>query len=399
MNVDVLMNQQQLVVSTQGMHRSTPSTHRTPTLTASPRGKKRKQSAVESSSPRQSHKITIKRKKPSTTAIPPPNDDRERDEIAKATLLSLTLNKTALAAEAQENIAKVQEKLEEEEIKKMVEGNEDEESYASEFADSVLNDDVDDFGTRIEPGSYKENPEKVDDDDTELETEKKDKEIEKNKTDEEMEKENKDDNAKKTNEVVTEKEIVNDVTCSMGIRKEHKQTPIPSPTRSPRNVSSSEKTVSKEFTTSVSPTTATISKVSSITKCKKRFISYRSKTLLGSIATMCRRRGLIHSHIKHKFVTYGFFMSKIREVLDHCNKVVPDVTFAKTKEMITQEMPRLVNLVINKDHKVDPINAKDMIAKEFATHRPKMIEDLFQKHMHNTTLNLYPTTSSSTARK
>nr|GEU41946.1 hypothetical protein [Tanacetum cinerariifolium] len=50
-NVDVPMNQPQLVVSTQGTHRSTPSANETPTLTASPQGKKRKQSVVESSSP------------------------------------------------------------------------------------------------------------------------------------------------------------------------------------------------------------------------------------------------------------------------------------------------------------------------------------------------------------
>nr|GEZ12261.1 copia protein [Tanacetum cinerariifolium] len=93
---------------------STPRAHRIPTLIASPQGKKWKQSVGESSSLRQSYKITIKRKKPT---------------------------------EAQENRAKVQEKLVDEEIDKMVEGNkgdEDDESYASEFADSVLNDDVDD---------------------------------------------------------------------------------------------------------------------------------------------------------------------------------------------------------------------------------------------------------------
>ncbi|GJR12190.1 hypothetical protein Tco_0794842 [Tanacetum coccineum] len=47
-NVVVLMNQPQPVVSTQGTHRSTPRAHRTPTLiAASPQGKKRKQSAGE----------------------------------------------------------------------------------------------------------------------------------------------------------------------------------------------------------------------------------------------------------------------------------------------------------------------------------------------------------------
>ncbi|GJS98293.1 retrovirus-related pol polyprotein from transposon TNT 1-94 [Tanacetum coccineum] len=61
--VDVLMNQPQLVVSTQGTHRSTPRAHRTPTVsTASPQGKKRKQIVGESSSPQKSLKITIRQK-------------------------------------------------------------------------------------------------------------------------------------------------------------------------------------------------------------------------------------------------------------------------------------------------------------------------------------------------
>nr|GEU48795.1 hypothetical protein [Tanacetum cinerariifolium] len=126
--VEVLMNQPQPVVSTQGTHDTTPRAHRIPTLTAAnPQGKKRKQSAKE-----------IK-----------------------------------------------------EEIEKMVVGDEDEESYASEFADSMLNDDVDDSGTRIEPGNHKENLEVVDDDDV---------------NDKEKQDESKDDNVEKTNVAAEEKE-------------------------------------------------------------------------------------------------------------------------------------------------------------------------------------------------
>ncbi|GJS03380.1 hypothetical protein Tco_0319888 [Tanacetum coccineum] len=107
------------------------------------------------------------------------------------------------------------------------------------------------------------------------------------------------DNVEETDKVVKEKDIVDDVMGSTEIRKEQKQIPIPLPTRSPRNVSSSDKIIFKKLTAIVSPTTATT--------------------------------------------------SKIREVLDHFNKVVHDTTFAKTKEMITQEMPRLVNHAVNKD--------------------------------------------------
>nr|GEW62321.1 hypothetical protein [Tanacetum cinerariifolium] len=200
------------------------------------------------------------------------------------------------------------------------------------------------------------------------------------KDDEEIKKEKKadtndndksDDNVKKTNEVVKEKDIVDDVTGSMEIRKEQKQTPIPSPSRSPRNISSSNKTVYAELTSTISPTIFTTSKDSSTTKRKKRSFSHKTKNLQGSIAGMCRRRGQIRSHIKNKFITHEFLISKIREVFDHCNKVVPDKRFAKTGEMINQEMPHLINLAVNKDREVDPINAKEMIAKEFATHGPK----------------------------
>ncbi|GJR61307.1 hypothetical protein Tco_1503469 [Tanacetum coccineum] len=119
---------------------TTPRAHRTPTLTdVSPQGKKRKQSVGEISSPRKSLKVTIRQKNHNTTLIPPPSDDIERGEIAKATLLSLTLHKTALDVVAQENVAK--------------------------FVDSMLNDDVDDSGARIEPKSHKENLEVIDDDD------------------------------------------------------------------------------------------------------------------------------------------------------------------------------------------------------------------------------------------
>ncbi|GKA17736.1 hypothetical protein Tco_0697573 [Tanacetum coccineum] len=230
--VDVPMNQPQPIVSTQGTYRSSPRAHGTPTLTAaSPEGKKRMQRAGET--------------------------------MAEATILSLTLHKIALAAEAQENIAKVQEKLDEEEIEKMVEGDEDEESYASEFVDSMINDDVDDSGTRKEPESHKEHLNNVNDDDENIKKEIKDDEIKKEK---------KNDDVEKTDEVVKEKDNDEGALDSMEFRNEKMQTPIPRPTRSPRTDLSSDKIISEELTAIVSPTTATTSKVSSTPKRKKRFI-------------------------------------------------------------------------------------------------------------------------------
>ncbi|GKB27531.1 hypothetical protein Tco_0866932 [Tanacetum coccineum] len=339
MKVVVPMNQPQPVVSTQGTNRNTPRAPRTPTVSASPQEtKKRKQTAGESSSRR----ITIKRKKQSTPSIPPPGDDRERDAIAEATLLSLTLHKTALLAEAQENIAKVQEKLDEEEIDKLVDGDDDDESSASSFANSVLNDDGDDTGSKLEPGSHKEYPEHVSDDD---EMKKKDEEVKKEiEVEEIMKEKNVDDtSAKKNEDVVMEKEVV-DMSGSQEIRKEQTQTPIPSPIRSPRNDLYSDKTISEELVNTVTPTTATSSKTPSTTTRQKKSFIAKTRRLPG-------------------------------KVIQHYDKIVPELTVTKTNEMLKKEMPLLVKLAVYKDREVSPVDISGM----------------------NTTLNLYPKTKSSTA--
>ncbi|GJT36087.1 retrovirus-related pol polyprotein from transposon TNT 1-94 [Tanacetum coccineum] len=185
-------------------------------------------------------------KKQTTTPIPPPGDDQERDEVAEAAILN------------------------EEEIEKMVEGDKDEESYASKFVDSMINDDVDVSGTKIEPESHKEYPENVSDNDEVIEKEMKDDEIEKEETNDDVE---------KTNAVVKEKDNDEGASGSMEFRNGKMQTPIPTPTRSTRKDLSSDKTTSEELTATVSPTTATTSKDSSTSKRKKRPISYKMKIL------------------------------------------------------------------------------------------------------------------------
>nr|GEW72335.1 hypothetical protein [Tanacetum cinerariifolium] len=69
-----------------------------------------------------------------------------------------------------------------EDIKKIVDG-EEEESYASEFANYVFLNDEKDSGTRLEPRSYKENPKTVDDDDGDVEERKDDKKDDNNDDD------------------------------------------------------------------------------------------------------------------------------------------------------------------------------------------------------------------------
>ncbi|GJZ86344.1 retrovirus-related pol polyprotein from transposon TNT 1-94 [Tanacetum coccineum] len=163
--------QPQPVVSTQGTHRTTPSAHRSPTFTAaSPQEKKRKQIAGEISSPRKLLKVTIKQRQ-------------------------------------------------------VVKGEQDKELYASELAASMLNDDVDDSGNRIEPGSHKESPKHVDDDD---EKEKKDETKDEDKY-----------NDDRIDHALVETQDMD----SLENRTEKMQTPIPTPPRSLRISLSSDKNI------------------------------------------------------------------------------------------------------------------------------------------------------------
>nr|GEW12393.1 hypothetical protein [Tanacetum cinerariifolium] len=152
MNVDVPINQPQLVISTQGTYRSTPRAHRHLPLLLVLKG-------------RRGSKLLE-------------NHAHQRDQTKKP---SKRRNKVQLQFHLLvmiERERRIQEKLDEKEIEKMVKGDDDKESYASEFAYSVLIDDVDDFGNKIEPGSHKDNLENIDDDD--------DEEIKKEKKDEEQ---------------------------------------------------------------------------------------------------------------------------------------------------------------------------------------------------------------------
>ncbi|GJZ44500.1 hypothetical protein Tco_0591755, partial [Tanacetum coccineum] len=287
--VDVLTIQPESVESTQGTHRK-PIATRTPNLFDDVVQKKRKgkQFDGETSTPRKSLKITIKQQKFISTTPLPPSDDQERDDIHKATLLSLALHKIAKIAEEQENMAAIEKKILEVDVDKLVQG-EDEESYASEFDNSVFLDE-EDFGTRIEHRSHKEIPEEVDDDDKE---EKKD------------DKKDDDDNDDHNDHALVKTQVLG----SSDTRTQKMQTPIPSPTRSPRTNLSSDKAPVEELAVFVTPTPATSSQ-----RCSKQ-ISSR------------------YTHISQALRRIVYLV---------LNDVVPKIASNTTNDLIDDNIPRIV---------------------------------------------------------
>nr|GFB97805.1 hypothetical protein [Tanacetum cinerariifolium] len=133
-------------------------------------------------------------------------------KIHEATLLSLTMHKTAKVAEEQENMAIVQEKLLED-INKML--DEDDDSDATKFDDPIYLNEEEDIGDRIELVSHKDKPKCVDNDD-----------------DAEEKKDDKKDDNNDDDDHTDHASIKVHVMGSSKIRQEKMQTPIPLPPRS-----------------------------------------------------------------------------------------------------------------------------------------------------------------------
>ncbi|GKC48245.1 hypothetical protein Tco_1065967, partial [Tanacetum coccineum] len=150
------------------------------------------------------------------------------------------IDKTAKAYEEQQNVAAVEQHMLDDDVEKLVEG-EEEESDGVDFADTVLLSD-EDFGNRLEPRSHKDEPKEINDDDDEKKDDK--------KGDDDNDDDDHDDHA-----LIRSRE-----SGSSEIKTEKMQTPIPSSPRSSRTDLSSDKAIAHKLMVSVTPTPATSSK-------------------------------------------------------------------------------------------------------------------------------------------
>ncbi|GJS93588.1 hypothetical protein Tco_0800556 [Tanacetum coccineum] len=350
------------------------------------RNKKRKQVAGETSSPRKSIKVTIKQKKPGTTSIPPPSDDKEREDIDEATLISLALHKTAITVEAQDNVAKVQEKIFEEDSSKLVDG-EDEESYASKFAYSMFQDYDDDSENKIDPRSHKEHPETVDDGDDENENKKKDDKKDDEKRDDD---EKKDDTKDKDNGDHIDHTLVGTQEAgSLEIKKEKMQTPIPSPSKSLRKNLSSKKTHSKELTDFITPSTATSSKA----QRKKRHISSKYEHIPGTIFRMCWQQGYMIQGMEKKYVTNSELWKVHGKADKVLHEVIPQIASRAIDDLIKNNLKRVVADTIIQERDAFQAEIKqlipalwDVLKRKFeksSTSTTSCRDDAFRPHYHD----------------
>ncbi|GJY84197.1 hypothetical protein Tco_0497573 [Tanacetum coccineum] len=239
--------------------------------------------------------------KPTSTTPLPLSDDREHDEIIEVTQLSLALDKTVKVYEEHQNMAIVEKKMLDENVEKLVDG--EEQSDGTDFADTVLLID-EDSSDRLELGSHKENSEKNHDDDDD-DVKKDDK------------KDDDDDNDDDDHDVHLL--IRTQVTGSLEIRTEKMHTPIPSPSRSPRIDLSSDMAIAQELTVSVSPTPTTSS------QDRTKPISRRYTHILGVVRRMCMRR-VVNAVKKERESSQDVVPALIsQEFVTHAPKIIEEL--------------------------------------------------------------------------
>ncbi|GKD02413.1 hypothetical protein Tco_1177387 [Tanacetum coccineum] len=224
-------------------------------------------------------------------------------------------------------------------------------NHASKFAASMINDDGDDSGTRIEPESHKENPEVIDDDDV-----------------------NDDDQKDKKKDDVGIHEM-----GGLENRTEKTQTPISTTPRSPRINLSSDKTIVQELTDTVSPSTTTTSK----DPHKKRHISSKHNHLLGALRRMCRRQGYMIRDMERKCVTTKEFWKVHRKVDQVLHEIIPQLAERATNDLIKGNLKRVMADTITQERDAFQSEVPALILKEFDAHAPKINKDLFKNYVQN----------------
>ncbi|GKB99248.1 hypothetical protein Tco_0985385 [Tanacetum coccineum] len=141
------------------------------------------------------------------------------------------------------------------------------------------------------------------------------------------------------------------------------QTPIPSPTRSPRKNLSSDKTISQELMETVSPSTATTSKA----QCKTRRISSNE---------------LWKVHGKVDKVLY---------------EIIPQIAEKDTKNVIEGNLKRIMADIVIQERDALQAEVPALVLKEFIDQTPQIIEELFKSYVSTNVIQVHPTTSTSTS--
>ncbi|GJU21370.1 retrovirus-related pol polyprotein from transposon TNT 1-94 [Tanacetum coccineum] len=325
--LDVPLTQSQPTESTQGTHRTT-SAPRSPNPATEP---------AESSVPKRStvihFRLPSRQSARLTPSVPVPTTEKADEMILQDTIqVSLAEHKSHEEQEARENVALVYEHLAAEEIEKLVENPENvDDSSPPRYDDTSIP------GTRLEPRSDKESPEveivqEKEEETTKVTEVEPDIVIPVNVDDEEDE---------ITDEVFELRRRAKGKNV-----EESRISPIPSPTRSPRNIStlvSSDTEKLQELTVthptpssgSFAPKLTKTNRLLSLIKAKpNRFKRY--KTFFHELQG---RYGYLFAHLKKRFMPRTSSDQLADNLHDVMMETLPSLVKEKVTEQVKKEVP------------------------------------------------------------
>ncbi|GKC20225.1 hypothetical protein Tco_1022375 [Tanacetum coccineum] len=338
--LDVPLTQSQPTESTQGTHR-TPSAPRSPNPATE---------TAESSVPKRS--TVIRFRLPSrqsarlTPPVPVPSAEKADEMILQDMIqVSLAEHKSREEQEARENVALVYEHLAAEEIEKLVEDPEN-----VDDSSPPRHDDTSIPGTRLEPRSDKESPEVEIVQEKEEETTK-DTEVEPDKDTPMVDV----TNIVPPVNVDDEEDEITDEVFELRRRvkgknvEETRISPIPSPTRSPRNLSTlvSSDTEKLQELTVTHPTPSSGSSEPKLTKTNRllslikakpnRFKRYKS-----FFHELQGRYGYLFAHLKKRFMPRTSSDQLADNLHDVMMETLPSLVKEKVTEQVKKEVPAQV---------------------------------------------------------
>ncbi|GJV50035.1 hypothetical protein Tco_1440247 [Tanacetum coccineum] len=91
--------------------------------------------------------------------------------------------------------------------------------------------------------------------------------------------------------------------------------------------------------------------------------------------------------MEKKYLTNRHFQG-IKEKLDEdLHDIVLKIVSNATNDLIEDNLPRIVANAVKKERESSQAVVPTLISQEFVAHAPKIIEELFKIHIHNTILN------------
>nr|GEU61256.1 hypothetical protein [Tanacetum cinerariifolium] len=197
----------------------------------------------------------------------------------------------------------------------------------------------------LDPGSHKDKPKHVDDDD--------------DKYDEKVDKEE---------------------GCEMGsleTRTEETRTPLPVTPRSPRTILSSNKNITQELTDIVPLPTITTSNTSH----SKRQISSKYSHFPGALRRMCRCQGYTIQNMERKCVTTKQFWKTHKQVNQVLHQGVSQLAEKTIKDLIENNLKSCIAAIIFKDCDAFRLKVPDPVSQELNAQAPNIIEELFKNYV------------------